>query len=114
MMYIGESFPAQTLRKCASVNLAWWHTYKHVSGAIWKAFANLIFAPLWHDLYPDSKFYVKAQSPLDHVVHFCHLMASYPSVQQDLLDARNKATGTHANVIENVLFLFEYALPSVM
>ena len=97
-----------------SINLAWWHTFKHVCGAIWKAFANLIFAPMWHNLYPDSKFYAKAQSPLDHMVHFCHLMANYPSVRDQLLSARATATGTHSNVIENVLFLFEYALPAVL
>ena len=47
------------LRTFTSVNLAWWHSFKHGVGSIWKAYANTIWAPLWQRLYPGTLFYAK-------------------------------------------------------
>ena len=114
MMYINTP-TAVLLRQYCSVNLAWWHTFKHMCNAVWRAFANTLFAPMWHDLYPGSKFYPTAHSPLDQVVHFCHLMTAYPNFRDTLhqLAAMPGLTPASATAAKNLVFLFEFALPTV-
>jgi hypothetical protein len=102
-------------RMYTSVNLAWWHSYKHAVAKIWKAFANTIWAPLWHRLYPGSKFPAKAQGPQEASMHLLYMSRAYPmfrgALEEALLDPAVKAPGKA--MLRNIQFLLEYAIPVV-
>jgi hypothetical protein len=103
------------LRTFTSVGLAWWHSYKHAVGSIWKAFANTIWAPLWHRLYPGAKFYAKTRSPQEPSMHFLYMMKVYHLFKEDLLAALADpgVSKDGRALLENIKFLCEFALPVV-
>ena len=103
------------LRTFTSVGLAWWHSYKHAVGSIWKVFASTIWAPQWHRLYPGAKFYAKTRSPQEPSMHFLYLMKVY-HLFKPLLDATLLEPGISADgkaLLTNIRFLCEFALPVV-
>ena len=78
----GEEFA-----KFNSVNLAWWHNYKHASLLICRRFGNtifLVFAPLWHVLYPSSIFPVKPSRLTALTTVLMFLFYAYPSFKSSL------------------------------
>ncbi len=104
------------LRTYTSVNLAWWHSYKHAVGCIWKAYANTLWAPLWHRLYPGSVFYPKARGPQDTSMHLVFLAKSYGAWRKNLDDALQMKTINPAGMamLHNIKFLMEFAIPVVL
>ena len=60
-------------RRYTACNLAWWHSFKHGALAIWKRFANDVFAPLWHDLYPGCIFYDTPSSLASVLAHLLYI-----------------------------------------
>ena len=114
MMY-DMSGGGQRLRQYTSVSLAWWHSFKHGVGTIWRAFANTIWAPLWHRLYPSSRFYVKARGPQEASMHLLFMERAYPYFREELKEALTNEDVEPAGkaMLENILFLCEYAIPVV-
>jgi hypothetical protein len=103
------------LRKYVSVNLSWWHTLKHASHTVWKKFADILWAPLWHALYPTSMFFKSNQSPQDELVHMVHVANAYRTVRADfnVLRLARTCTPNTLALLNNLHFLFEYAIPAV-
>jgi hypothetical protein len=102
-------------RRYASVNLAWWHNYKHAVAKIWTRFANTIWAPLWHRLYPGSKFPAKAQGPQEASMHLVYFARAYPMFRGELNDALLDTSISRPGkiMLQNIQFLAEYAIPVV-
>lgn len=102
-------------RKYTSCNLAWWHSYKHCCIQIWKVFANMIWAPLYHDLYPNSRFFIEGSSMPNMVSHFVYMWLAYQNSKQQLEDAlvQDGLTLKSKIALEDVRFLCEFAIPVV-
>jgi len=104
------------LRKFNGLNLAWWHSYKYGITQIWKQFADEVFAPLWHNLYPKHNFFRKHGQVSVMVLHIMYLEMVYPSVKDKLHkildDAINLQAKTKVYVMD-LIFLFEIAIPVV-
>jgi len=115
LMYDPGHPSTTVLRKYMSINLSWWHTLKHVIHKTWKAFANDLFGPLWHTLYPSSLFFIKSQSPQDELLHMLHVVFSYPTFRKDLQALRDNDELSLPNLaaVHDLFFLCEYAIPSV-
>ena len=103
------------LRTYASVGLAWWHSYKHGVGSIWKAYANTIWAPLWQRLYPGSLFYAKPRSPQEGSMHLVYMGDAYPFFRTQLKTAlaNPDVSPSGKAMLHNIQFLCEYAIPVV-
>ena len=110
-----KSGGGQEMRKYMSVNLAWWHNFKQVSKSIWRAFANTIWAPLWHRLYPSSKFSPNPHSPQEPALHFLFMARAYPSFKDDLNEALedNQVGEVGKAMLENIKLLCEFVIPTV-
>lgn len=113
MMY-DTSKGGTIFRKYNSVNLGWWHTYKHAALKVWQVFGHSIMAPLWHNLYPNSQFHLKAGLP--SILHqLVQLHVSYPHVK-DRLDATLQQADLQPrlrNAALDIQFMFEFAIPTV-
>ena len=103
------------LRTFTSVNLAWWHSFKHGVGSIWKAYANTIWAPLWQRLYPGTLFYAKARSPQEGSMHLVYMLKAYPAFRKPLKEALVNPDISKAgmSMLHNIQFLCEFAIPVV-
>jgi hypothetical protein len=115
MMY-DKSNGGAHFRKYCGVSLGWWHTYKHVALKIWTVFADTVWAPLFHHLYPGTTFYPKMKN-LTHVLAMYQCcMVSY----RDLVDEARKAVDDltfrpAARVaMQDLVFVIDYALPVVI
>ena len=116
------------LRKYISVNLGWWHNLKNASEKLWQRFSLSVFAPLFHSLYPASRFPIKSRGPQDALIHFLYLAGAYrqriPGTKETVRDKLAKlllrAEEPHSPIdkqgvyhLYNLKFLLEYAIPSV-
>jgi hypothetical protein len=114
MMY-DQSDGGLRFRKFCTVSLGWWHTYKHVALKIWDTFAETIWAPLFHFLYPGVKFFRKSKA-LTHVLALYQCcMEGYKDICQPLRElAEDPAVSTSVKMaIRELLFVFDFALPVV-
>jgi hypothetical protein len=109
-----------TLRQNASVWLAPWHNYKHAVALVWERYANMLFAPLFHHLYPHNKFIIKYPSPQEPTMIMLLVAKSYPSFRTQLVSAlaRMKAakkTGymKYSRLLQDILTLCEFLIPVV-
>jgi hypothetical protein len=105
------------LRTTVSVNLGWWHTYKHACLKLWERFAPTVLAPMWHFLYPNSQFHIKPSSFPSVLYHLLALHMAYPKIKPKL-DAQRNLDPDHThrrfvNTIKDFTFLFEFAIPTV-
>jgi hypothetical protein len=114
LMYDSKDAGA-TFRKFNSVNLAWWHTYKHAANKLWETFAPTVFAPLWQQLYPGSQFHIRIGSFPSLIAHLTFLRVAYPSIKVQLhtLLRRDNLDAHQTNMAANLEFLFEFAIPTV-
>ena len=108
------------LRQNASIWLAPWHNYKHAVELVWKQFANFLFAPLFHELYPNNKFIIKYPSPQEPTMFLLLLAKSYPKFKLPLnaAIARLKATKPAGYfkklaMLQDLQMLVEFAIPTV-
>jgi hypothetical protein len=108
------------LRQNASVWLAPWHNYKHGVELVWKRYANMLFAPLFHDLYPKNKFIISYPSPQEPTLFMLLLAKSYPLFRTQLLAAiaRMKADKSvkgakYKGLLEDIRTLCEFCIPVV-
>ena len=105
------------LRKHMSINLCWWHNLKQASHTIWKKFSDILWAPLWHHLYPDSAFFKTNQSPQDELVHMLHAASAWPDIRDQLVAMNLPSVGglsvNSKSLVANLIFLFDYAIPAV-
>ena len=105
----GEEFA-----KYNSVNLAWWHNYKHASLLIWRRFAPTIFGPLWHTLYPNSIFPIKPSRLTGVTTHLMYLFYAYPKIKAKLDELANQDLAPRFDALRaDLVFLFEFAIPVV-
>ena len=100
--------------KYNSANLAWWHTYKHASLLIWRRFANVLCAPLWHTLYPRSIFPVTPPRLAPITTHLMYMFHAYPKfkAQLDALESEDLQPRFDA-LRRDIKFMFEFAIPVV-
>ena len=97
-----------------SVNLAWWHTYKHASLLIWKRFAKTISAPMWHELYPNSIFPINPSRLVGVTTHLMYLFLAYPKFKADLDRLKELDLAPRFEAFrKDLVFLFEFAIPVV-
>ena len=111
-----ESGGGEKFREFASINLAWWHTFKHCGFQIWKRFAATLWAPLWHHLYPSTSFFVKPSSFASIQSNLQCLLLSYPKWKNLLkiqLDRTLDIRGETRIALLDLQFLLEFAIPSV-
>lgn len=111
-----QSDGGRKLRTFASVNLAPWHNFKHGVELIWKNWANEIFAPMYHYMYPQNKFAIKYQSPQEPLMHMMLLCQAYPSFKAQLKSGieQDGAKKTNVCLLRDLEFLCEYAIPVVL
>ena len=114
-MCYDHSDGGRQLRAFASVNLAPWHNFKHGVELIWKQWAQEIFAPMYHYLYPQNKFAIKYQSPQEPLVHMMLLCNAYPGFKANLQNAMEQDGLSRPNLslLRDIEFLCEYAIPVV-
>ena len=97
-----------------SVNLGFWHIYKHCATAIWEEFASSIMAPLWHTLYPDARFYPKTTTLPAMLSLFVQLKVAYPKVRARLQKTMSTELPPRLEAaVSDIKFLFEFAIPTV-
>jgi hypothetical protein len=114
MMY-DTSNGGERFRMFNSAGLAWWHTYKHGVIEIWKVFAPMIWGPLYHELYPNSQFFVDG-SPLPNMVtHLTYMRLAYTGVraQMEVALERDDLTNRSRTALEDIRFMCEFAIPVV-
>lgn len=104
------------LRTYNALSLALWHTFKQTCMLIWQTFANELFAPLWHHLYPGHIFFRKPSSLPSVVSHLLFLHMGCSAVLPDLerLCTANNTSSASKIMAQDLLFLFNVAIPVVM
>ena len=106
----------QCLRRCISLNLGFWHTWKHLVGKIWKHFADEVFAPLHRVLNPKSHFQLASKTPLSQTVMLVCIKEAYfagPCVDlRKFIDADNfdDQALEDQTLLLDLYFLFECAI----
>ena len=103
------------LRLFTSNTLAYWHTYKHCVKLIWSKFANTVWAPLWHQLYPNSFFYIDSTPMPAMVMHMMYMLHSWPKFKGTLVTAlATENLNNRAKVLlEDIQFMCTWAIPQV-
>ena len=108
------------LRQNASIWLAPWHNYKHAVELVWKQYANMLFAPLFHNLYPQNKFIIKYPSPQEPTMFMLFVAKAYPMFKPQLVAAidRVKAGNLATNFkrlssLRDIQILCEFLIPAV-
>ena len=102
-------------RKYVSINMAYWHTFKHAAMQIWRFFGNTLFAPMFHYLFPSVAFFTTVSSFPMVQAFLQWLKLSYPEVRDLLNEAiRVQDPGTPALcLLQDMKFLFEFIIPAV-
>jgi hypothetical protein len=104
------------LRKYCGVNLAWWHTFKHVSLLLWRKFAATVWAPLFHDLFPGTQFFADNKNLSAVLGLFQCMQLAYSSlfaqVREDVADLRIRKERREA--LREILFVCDFAIPTVL
>ena len=103
------------LRQHNVCGLAWWHTYKHCAIEVWRKFANMLFAPLAHNLYPNGRFFLEGSSLVMIVMHFMYVWIAYAGFKQLLEQtlARDDLNDANRTALQDLQFLCEFAIPAV-
>jgi hypothetical protein len=110
----------QCLRRFISLNLGFWHTWKHLVGKIWYHFADEVFAPLHRVLSPNTHFHVTQSTPLSQSVMLVCVKEAYfagPNVLlRNLIDANDFKRKPLADqtLLLDLYFLFECAIIVVL
>jgi hypothetical protein len=100
--------------KFNSVNLAWWHNYKHASLLIWRRFAAPLFGPMWHHLYPKSIFQIKPARLTGVTIHLMYMFYAYPHIKANLDALAKEDLAPRFEALRaDLVFLFEFAIPVV-
>ena len=106
------------LRMFNFVTLAYWHSFKFVSQQLWKVFANDVWAPLWHTLYPGHAFYKTNKSLPMVVAHFIYVEVAFDGQNQEKLDRLLTNVSIlkpqAANMLHDLNFLIRIAIPVVL
>ena len=97
------------------MNLAWWHNYKHTCFQVYSVFADDIFAPLWHHMYPGHIFYKKPSSFGGVLAQLLCLHQAYPRVRVllDAVLALDTLRDDIATMAKDLKFLLDIAVPVV-
>ena len=107
------------LRQNASVWLAPWHNYKHSVELVWKKYANMLFAPLFHTLYPNNKFIIAYPSPQEPTLFMLLVAKAYPLFRPLLLaaitrmQARVVKAPKYLGLLVDIQTLCEFCIPVV-
>lgn len=104
-------------RTSTSVNLAYWHTYKHAALSVWDAFLPEVWGPLYHNLYPSSKLLRAAKGQplpmvLAHMQIFRLAYAKFKDPLQELLRG-DKLAGNMKIAALDLSCLCEFIIPTV-
>lgn len=101
-----------------SPNLAWWHTYKHAAQQCWWGFLDVVWAPLFHCLYPGNSINPKNKGvslPLV-LAHMQFVRLAYPSFREHLQKVLTFSGLTPAMRVAalDLQCLCEFFIPTVM
>jgi len=112
-----KAIGATILRRYVHFTLAYWHSFKHVVHKTWKHFALELWAPMWHNLYPNSLFLIKGKHPGDELLHMLYAAFAYTSIKDDIIRIANREDGpiveSNVQMAKDLIFLFEFAIPTV-
>ena len=98
-------------REQVSVNLAWWHTYRHACHVVWNFFSRDVFAPLFHHLFPGQQFHEHPKTLSVVVSLFQIVKLAYGS----FLEAQvTEVRSTGCPPAADFTFLCENAIPAVL
>jgi len=68
------------------VTLGTWHPFKQANHVLWKQWSKRIFAPLFHDLIPNARFFLKPK--LATISTFLtYIRFAYPKFRDELEEA---------------------------
>ena len=98
-----------------SVNLAYWHTYKHTAIKCWSMFMFDFFAPLYHHFYPGNIFFLTGASLPKILAHMHYVRLAYPHLREEvenLLRGKKLTPSMHVALLD-FQFLCEFAIPTV-
>ena len=110
-----ETDGGRLLRMHCSVNLAWWHTYKHTAFKVWEKFGGELFAQMHFTLYPGTTYYKKTHNFPAVIANFQMLMLAYEDFQEDLnrTIAENRLSLDKIHQLRELHFILDYAIPTV-
>ena len=96
------------------VYLGSWHIYKMITTCVWRLYAPSFIGPLFHMLFPNSKFPGNPRLILSSRI-LTLLRLAYPSISTQLANALARATESSAEHVHltNLRHLFEYFIPKV-
>ena len=104
------------LKERVFVSLGLWHTYKQANLKIYLKYAPTVMAPLFHFLFPGTKFYPKPRL-VQVVTMLTYIRLSYRSwrktlqqMMQDLLSVPEASR----NQVQNLHWLCEWFIPVVI
>ena len=110
-----ETDGGNLMRRHCSVNLAWWHSYKHTAFMVWEHFGAEFFAKLHFILYPARTYYKKTFNFPATIAQFQMIMLAYGPLQENLNKTieENRLTPEKMLQVKELHFLLEYAIPTV-
>jgi hypothetical protein len=114
LMY-DQSGGGALLRQHCSINLGWWHTYKHVCLKVFQEFAPTVFAPLHHWHHPGTEFFKDTKRLMHVVCYFQMLLMSYKEVcDQVRTSVADVSLDPAIRVaLQNFMFVCDFAIPTV-
>ena len=101
-------------KRCVSL-LGLWHSYKQANFLIWRRFASTIMAPLFHNLFPTSQFFIKPTTLTQIVNLLTIIRMAYPDFREALLAAIDDVNIDRENRVMavNLRDLCEFFIPVV-
>ena len=104
-----------TVRKCLTVLLSPWHNYKMGCLLIYREFADTVFAPIFHILFPTQQFRKKPKYLSAVITHMQYLRLSYSRWRSHLQTFLDTADEDSSCIIHatNLKYLMEFYIPAV-
>lgn len=105
----------KTMRKVFGCGLGLWHNYKQTCGKLYKKFAKVFFAPMFHASNPNNSFWERPKYLETLVYHFSLIRIAYPSFKAALTAALADPACELKNRTHlfNLQALCEYFIPAV-
>jgi hypothetical protein len=103
------------LRQRVFVSLGLWHTYKQANLKIYQKYASTVMAPLFHFLFPGTKFYIKPRL-VQVVTMFTYIRLSYRSWRKSLQSMMHDLLSVpepSRTQVQNLHWLCEWFIPLV-
>jgi hypothetical protein len=98
--------------RSTAVVLGFWHTYKELATLIYQRSIKYLFGPILGKLFSNSSILLKPK--LGHIeTYFNWFMLVFPLIKEKLYDGITNSSDSTRNILKNIRFLFESAIPFV-